>query len=152
MAFIFSLFLFFPSSSSFSFPLFSFPFLFPFPLSFLLFHFFFSFSFFSSFPFLFPLSFPFLFFLFLLFSNQHHFLNLVYHFLRAPLPCSRTFCSPDFGTLLSKNLQVYMIFWGLHGLGRFLFVFGELKMHNSRPFLVLIYKYVWFFGDARPLA
>ena len=27
--------------------------------------------------------------------NLHNFLNLVCHFLRAPLPCSRTFCCPE---------------------------------------------------------
>ena len=60
----------------------------------------------SSFPL--PLLFPFIFFphfpfvlfffpyfpLYFSFSNLHHFLNLVSHFLRAPLPCSRTFCCP----------------------------------------------------------
>ena len=57
----------FPSSSSFSFPLvlLSLSFFFPFL------------SLFSSF-----------------FFNHHNFLNLVWHFLRAPLSCSRTFCFP----------------------------------------------------------
>ena len=44
----------------------------------------FPFAFFSFLIFLFFFSFPIL----------HHFLNLVCHFLRAPLPCSRTFCCP----------------------------------------------------------
>ena len=61
---------------SFSFPL---PLLFPF--------FFFLISLLSLFSFL---IFLFLFF----FPNSHHFLNLVCQFLRAPLPCSRTFCCP----------------------------------------------------------
>ena len=39
--------------------------------------------------------FPFPYFPLFSFPNWHHFLNLVCHFLRAPLPCSRTFCCPD---------------------------------------------------------
>ena len=35
-----------------------------------------------------------LFFFFLCFPNLHFFLNVICHFLRAPLPCSRTFCCP----------------------------------------------------------
>ena len=52
----------------------------------------FAFLFFYQFPFV-PFFFP-NFPLFFLFPNLNHFLNLVCHFLRAPLPCSRTFCCP----------------------------------------------------------
>ena len=52
------------------------------------------FIFFPHFPIV--LFFPFLIFLFFFLfpCNLHYFLNLVCHFLRAPLPCSRTFCCP----------------------------------------------------------
>ena len=62
-----------------------------------------------SFSFPLPLLFRFIFFLIshlffflsLFFSspNLHHFLNLVCHFLRAPLPCFRTFCCPGGNSL-----------------------------------------------------
>ena len=55
----------------------------------------------SRFPFFF-LS-LFFFFFFFSFPNLHHFLNLVCNFLRAPLPCSRTFCCPE-GHLLSYRI------------------------------------------------
>ena len=58
-----------------------------------------SFSFhFSSFFLISHLSFFFSFLIFLFFSfpKLHHFLNLVCHFVRAPLPCSRTFCCPAY--------------------------------------------------------
>ena len=54
----------------------------------------FPFIFFPHFPFALFSFFPYFLFLFF-FPNLHHFLNLVCHFLRAPLPCSRTFCCPD---------------------------------------------------------
>ena len=68
-----------PCRVSFSFPL---PILFHFIFFFLISHLPFFLSLFSSF--------------FFSFSNLHHFLKLVRHFLRAPLPCSRTFCCPAF--------------------------------------------------------
>ena len=63
----------------------------------------FTFHLFSSFYiclFFFP-CFPF----FFLFANWHNFLNLVCHFLRALLPCSRTFCCPAY--LLIKWLLTF---------------------------------------------
>ena len=53
-----------------------------------------------------PFFFPFLIFLFFSFPNLHHFLNLVCHFLRAPLPCSRTFCCPELTKLLLFKFQL----------------------------------------------
>ena len=51
-----------------------------------------SFHLFPHFPFAF-FSFPYFLFFFLC-PNLYHFLNLVRHFLRTPLPCSHTFCCP----------------------------------------------------------
>ena len=66
-------------------------------------------SLFLFFPFLFFPHFPFpfllLFLFFFPFPNLHHFLNLVCHFLRAPLPCSRTFCCPGY----TNRMSVYCI-------------------------------------------
>ena len=62
----------------------------------------FSFLFFPHFPFV-PFFFPYFPLFFFFFPNLHYFLNLVCHFLRAPLPCSRTFCCP--GTLTPFGAQ-----------------------------------------------
>ena len=52
-------------------------------------------------------SFSFLIFLFIFFFlNLYHFLNLVCHFLRAPLPCSRTFCCP-----VNNNDSMITLIW-----------------------------------------
>ena len=57
---------------------------------------FFPFIFFPHFPFVFVFCYCFFppYFPLFSFPSLHHFLNLVSHFLRAPLPCSRTFCCP----------------------------------------------------------
>ena len=73
------------------------------------------------FPFIFLSHFPFVLFFFLYFPlffsfpNLHHFLNLVCHFLRAPLPCSRTFCCPG---LWAENFQIWwLVSWKFPNLG-----------------------------------
>ena len=73
----------------------------------------FSFLFFPHFPFV-PFFFS-LFSSFFLFPNLHHFLNLVCHFPRAPLPCSRTFCCPGMCPLRSwsffENIGLNEAIW-----------------------------------------
>ena len=71
---------------------------------FFLFFFFLS-SFFPLFSSFFNFPFLSLFSSFFLFPNLYHFLNSVCRFLRAPLPCSRTFCCPAWCILGLKRGQ-----------------------------------------------
>ena len=115
--------------SSIIFPLLLFPFLFfpsfsssTFPLSF----------FFAHFPFLF------LFSSFVLFPNLHQFLNLVCRFLRALLPCSRTFCCPAITLILTLKLELvhHFEFWNREPLFKVMLL-NLLNLTNIKTFLAI---------------
>ena len=79
------------------------------------------------------ISLMFFFLLFSLFSQLHHFLNLVCHFLRASLSCSPTFCWP--GVKFPRNYNLLMVFTGIFAVfGAILWDLFSVVLHFSVPF------------------